>query len=71
MDEDIQLVVLLVYYVCYLIYIFLIKFKFIDFIDIASGSTVDWAYDVLKIKHSYTIELPPTQSKYCFFFALR
>jgi hypothetical protein len=30
---------------------------------IASGSTVDYAYDVLKIKHSYTIELPPTQSE--------
>jgi len=30
---------------------------------IASGSTVDWAYDVLKIRFSYTIELPPTQSE--------
>jgi carboxypeptidase A2 len=30
---------------------------------IASGSTVDWAYDVLKCRFSYTIELPPTQSE--------
>ncbi|UJR30473.1 hypothetical protein I4U23_018006 [Adineta vaga] len=28
---------------------------------IASGSTTDWAYDAMKIRHSYTIELPPTQ----------
>ncbi|CAF1524193.1 unnamed protein product [Adineta ricciae] len=28
---------------------------------IASGSTVDWAYDALNIPYSYTIELPPTQ----------
>ncbi len=41
----------------------LIKLKFIYFVDIASGSTVDWAYDVLKIPFSFTIELPPTQSK--------
>jgi hypothetical protein len=32
-------------------------------LDIASGSTVDWAYDVLKCKHSYTIELPPSSSR--------
>jgi hypothetical protein len=46
------------------------KLKCIYFIDIASGSTVDWAYDVLKIRFSFTIELPPTQSKlfdFCFF----
>jgi carboxypeptidase A2 len=30
---------------------------------IASGSTVDWAYDVLKCRFAYTIELPPTQSE--------
>ncbi|CAF1118216.1 unnamed protein product [Adineta steineri] len=30
---------------------------------IASGSTCDWAYDSLGIKHSYTIELPPTQQQ--------
>jgi hypothetical protein len=30
---------------------------------IASGSTVDWAYDVLKIPFTYTIELPPTQNE--------
>ncbi|CAF0934538.1 unnamed protein product [Rotaria sordida] len=29
---------------------------------IASGSTVDWAYDGLDIPYSATIELPPTQS---------
>ncbi len=33
------------------------------FLDIASGSTVDWAYDVLKIPFAYTIELPPSFSK--------
>ncbi len=57
-----QLVVLLDYYVSYL-NLCLIKLKFIYFVDIASGSTVDWAYDVLKIPFTYTIELPPTQSK--------
>jgi len=30
---------------------------------IASGSTVDWAYDELKCRFSYTIELPPTQNE--------
>jgi hypothetical protein len=30
---------------------------------IASGSSVDWAYDVLQCRFSYTIELPPTQSQ--------
>jgi len=30
---------------------------------VASGSTVDWAYDVLKCRFSYTIELPPTQAE--------
>ena len=34
-----------------------------DVLDIASGSTVDWAYDVLKIRFTYTIELPPSQGK--------
>lgn len=32
-------------------------------IDVASGSTVDWAYDVLQCKFSYTAELPPLQGK--------
>jgi len=32
-------------------------------LDIASGSTVDWAYDILKIRFSYTIELPPGGGK--------
>ncbi|CAF2512068.1 unnamed protein product [Rotaria sp. Silwood2] len=30
---------------------------------IASGSTVDWAYDDLGIRHSYTVELPPSQQE--------
>lgn len=41
----------------------LAKSQSIDGLDIASGSTVDWAYDVLKIRFTYTIELPPSQSK--------
>jgi hypothetical protein len=47
------------------------KLKYIYFIDIASGSTVDWAYDVLKIRFSFTMELPPTQSKLFDFFSIK
>ncbi|CAF3484493.1 unnamed protein product [Rotaria sp. Silwood1] len=34
-----------------------------DVLYIATGSTVDWAYDDLKIPYSYTIELPPSRTE--------
>jgi len=42
----------------------LIDLNFIDCLDIASGSTVDYAYDVLNILFTYTIELPPSQGNF-------
>jgi hypothetical protein len=61
--ENIQLVVLLDYYVSCFVYL-LIIFNWFIFLDIASGSSVDWAYDVLKIPFSNSIELPPTNCKF-------
>ena len=61
--EPMTLVVSLNYYVYYFLpMIDEIKFILLD-LDIASGSTVDWAYDDLKIPFAYTIELPPKSCK--------
>lgn len=35
----------------------LIILNFLKNLDLASGSSVDWTYDTLKIKYSYAVEL--------------
>mgnify|MGYP002377991860 CR=1 FL=1 len=62
MDENIQSVHRLLYFVRLFLFKFIIAVTLLFNLDVASGGSEDWTRGTLNVKYSYCIELPPTGS---------